>query len=28
LYIQLKVHIPENLNDKQKELFETIKTTA
>lgn len=28
LYIQLKVHIPENLNDKQKELFETIKTAA
>jgi curved DNA-binding protein len=28
LYIQFKVHIPENLNDKQKELFETIKTAA
>ena len=28
LYIQLKVHIPENLNEKQKELFETIKTAA
>ena len=28
LYIQLKVHIPENLNEKQRELFETIKTAA
>jgi len=28
LYIQLKVHIPENLNEKQKELFESIKAAA